>query len=69
MIAQLGECQTEDLNVPGSIPGRGMILFSYFFPSQNVTKIHSFFKTVFFSVSENKVLQLMPAWKGLVIRQ
>ena len=24
MIAQLGERQTEDLKVPGSIPGRGM---------------------------------------------
>ena len=23
-IAQLGECQTEDLKVPGSIPGLGM---------------------------------------------
>ena len=26
-IAQLGERQTEDLKVPGSIPGRGMNLF------------------------------------------
>ena len=29
-IAQLGERQTEDLEVPGSIPGFGMLL-SYFF--------------------------------------
>ena len=28
VIAQLGERQTEDLKVPGSIPGRGM-----FFPN------------------------------------
>ena len=28
-IAQLGERQTEDLKVPGSIPGRGK---SYFIP-------------------------------------
>ena len=27
MIAQLGERQTEDLKVPGSIPGRGSVLF------------------------------------------
>ena len=27
-IAQLGERQTEDLEVPGSIPGFGIILFS-----------------------------------------
>ena len=27
-IAQLGERQTEDLKVPGSIPGLGMFLFS-----------------------------------------
>ena len=27
VIAQLGERQTEDLKVPGSIPGRGSILF------------------------------------------
>ena len=26
VIAQLGERQTEDLKVPGSIPGRGIIL-------------------------------------------
>ena len=26
MIAQLGERQTEDLKVPGSIPGRGIVL-------------------------------------------
>ena len=26
MIAQLGERQTEDLKVPGSIPGRGIFL-------------------------------------------
>ena len=30
MIAQLGERQTEDLKVPGSIPGRGIFLFSFF---------------------------------------
>ena len=27
-IAQLGECQTEDLKVPGSIPGLGMAVWS-----------------------------------------
>ena len=27
VIAQLGERQTEDLKVPGSIPGRGIFLF------------------------------------------
>ena len=27
VIAQLGERQTEDLKVPGSIPGRGSVLF------------------------------------------
>ena len=33
-IAQMGERQTEDLKVPGSIPGLGIFsssLFSYFF--------------------------------------
>ena len=30
MIAQLGERQTEDLKVPGSIPGRGIFLFFFF---------------------------------------
>ena len=30
VIAQLGERQTEDLKVPGSIPGRGMFFFSQF---------------------------------------
>ncbi len=29
-IAQLGECQTEDLKVPGSIPGLGIYLLSAF---------------------------------------
>ena len=29
VIAQLGERQTEDLKVPGSIPGRGIIFCSY----------------------------------------
>ena len=28
MIAQLGERQTEDLKVPGSIPGHGMMKYS-----------------------------------------
>ena len=28
VIAQLGERQTEDLKVPDSIPGRGMVFFS-----------------------------------------
>ena len=27
VIAQLGERQTEDLKVPGSIPGRGMFFY------------------------------------------
>ena len=31
MIAQLGERQTEDLKVPGSIPGRGIVFFLYLF--------------------------------------
>ena len=30
MIAQLGERQTEDLKVPGSIPGRGRFFFTHF---------------------------------------
>ena len=30
-IAQLGERQTEDLKVPGSIPGGGILIF--FFPT------------------------------------
>ena len=29
-IAQLGERQTEDLKVPGSIPGRGILLNIFF---------------------------------------
>ena len=29
-IAQLGERQTEDLKVPGSIPGGGIFLFLFF---------------------------------------
>ena len=28
-IAQLGERQTEDLKVPGSIPGEGIFLFFF----------------------------------------
>ena len=36
MIAQLGERQTEDLKVPGSIPGRGIFLFSNFFPNFSI---------------------------------
>ena len=31
VIAQLGERQTEDLKVPGSIPGRGNTVFFLFF--------------------------------------
>ena len=30
VIAQLGERQTEDLKVPGSIPGRGIFFFFNF---------------------------------------
>ena len=29
VIAQLGERQTEDLKVPGSIPGRGIVFFIF----------------------------------------
>ena len=29
VIAQLGERQTEDLKVPGSIPGRGIVFFLF----------------------------------------
>lgn len=36
-IAQLGERQTEDLKVPGSIPGRGNFVFIYIFLSSNMT--------------------------------
>ena len=37
MIAQLGERQTEDLKVPGSIPGRGSVLFYFlYFCTQGV---------------------------------
>ena len=35
-IAQLGERQTEDLKVPGSIPGRGNLSMSYMFAKQIV---------------------------------
>ena len=47
MIAQLGERQTEDLKVPGSIPGRG-ILFAYcynifYMPLDHVLRISIFF--------------------------
>ena len=31
VIAQLGERQTEDLKVPGSIPGRGMFFPNFIF--------------------------------------
>ena len=34
VIAQLGERQTEDLKVPGSIPGRGMLLEEVLAPIQ-----------------------------------
>ena len=37
-IAQLGERQTEDLKVPGSIPGLGIFSFCFFQP-----RILSFF--------------------------
>ena len=45
VIAQLGERQTEDLKVPGSIPGRGRFLkiftgiFIFIFQSQNMYPI------------------------------
>ena len=35
MIAQLGERQTEDLKVPGSIPGRGIVLHHIRLPISN----------------------------------
>ena len=38
-IAQLGARQTEDLKVPGSIPGRGNFVFIFLFLSSNMTKI------------------------------
>ena len=34
-IAQLGERQTEDLKVPGSIPGLGIIFWHYAFKQKN----------------------------------
>ena len=34
VIAQLGERQTEDLKVPGSIPGRGTLLEGVSAPAQ-----------------------------------
>ena len=37
-IAQLGERQTEDLKVPGSIPGLGIIFTASKFPSLLVCK-------------------------------
>ena len=33
VIAQLGERQTEDLKVPGSIPGRGIFFFPISLPT------------------------------------
>ena len=42
MIAQLGERQTEDLKVPGSIPGRGMFfMFKRIEKKGNKVKIGS----------------------------
>ena len=44
MIAQLGERQTEDLKVPGSIPGRGMFflfLNPYIYSGIPFHSIHS----------------------------
>ena len=32
-IAQLGERQTEDLKVPGSIPGRGILINNFVYDS------------------------------------
>ena len=39
-IAQLGERQTEDLKVPGSIPGGGTFFFFTFESFQRSKKIH-----------------------------
>ena len=37
-IAQLGERQTEDLKVPGSIPGRGNKVLFIFIPSMTASE-------------------------------
>ena len=37
-IAQLGARQTEDLKVPGSIPGRGNFVFRFYFCSATSLK-------------------------------
>ena len=48
VIAQLGERQTEDLKVPGSIPGRGIFLFSFFLEELH---IYSFCSGELFGIS------------------
>ena len=40
-IAQLGERQTEDLKVPGSIPGGGIRLFSSFLKPKRNRFLHA----------------------------
>ena len=44
-IAQLGERQTEDLKVPGSIPGGGMHHFNNFFCLIAITTWQQPYKT------------------------
>ena len=42
-IAQLGERQTEDLKVPGSIPGFGKLFFSFPYLSATAIEIDEMF--------------------------
>ena len=55
-IAQLGERQTEDLKVPGSIPGHGTILFLLsvilYYKTETVTFFYISFTIVFISLPE-----------------
>ena len=61
-IAQLGERQTEDLKVPGSIPGGGILLYFYFllFNSRSIilqNLCSSFLKIL---ANKNKKYKSMP---------
>ena len=45
-IAQLGERQTEDLKVPGSIPGGGTFLFLCFFTKPDFRNMKDYMTTM-----------------------
>ena len=49
-VAQLGERQTEDLKVPGSIPGLGIFFsFFHFLISQQNTVLNRYYVAVYFT--------------------